>query len=417
MSREVYKKMCQLLLESESDEYIFARCFLTLEWNLMARADNVASAMVSHVEWQGDSLVFHFAKTKAAQEGECVFKPWHVYANPVESEICPILVFSKYVLTHPGILESNGQNSLFPGADQYRRFMNIFSKLLRDNADVFKDLGYVPSDLGSHSARKGSATLVATGSTVSPPFSAICLRAGWSMGSVKERYIHYEMAGDQFVGRTVCGLNCLTTDFALSPCYFDFTNCEEPELKREELNIWMRSNIIGGRNLNAKILHMTRFLFATVCYHYSYLQEHCHPKNRLLNEPVFCQCPQEFQEFAVAKYPWDATLETPKLSGVPPHVMMMSDLRRFETKLDDMGDQIMDRMVNELNERDIGGGMHHATVITDQLRTLNEEFINLRNRISGMGVTNDDSLSASEGTSNHLAGFSYHVYDGRHNLL
>ena len=155
--------MLQLLLEGESDEYIFAHCFLTLEWNLMARADNVASAMVSHVEWQGDSLVFHFAKTKAAQEGECVFKPWHVYANPVEPEICPILAFSKYVLTHPGILESNGQNSLFPGADQYRRFMSIFSKLLRDNADVFKDLGYVPSDLGSHSARKGSATLVLQG--------------------------------------------------------------------------------------------------------------------------------------------------------------------------------------------------------------------------------------------------------------
>ena len=97
MSREVYKKMCELMIGGDSDEYIFAHCFLTLEWNLMACADNVASAMVSHVEWQGDSLVFHFAKTKSSQDGECANKPWHVYANPFEPQICPILAFSKYV--------------------------------------------------------------------------------------------------------------------------------------------------------------------------------------------------------------------------------------------------------------------------------------------------------------------------------
>ena len=187
------------------------------------------------------------------------------------------------MLTHPGVLESNGNNSLFPGNDQYRRFMGIFSKILKDNKEVFKELGYEPSDLGSHSTHKGSNCR----STVSPPFSAICLRAGWSMGSVKECYIHYEMAGDQFVGGTVCGLNCLTTNFAISPCYFDFTGCDNPELKRDELNTWMREHIVGGRQLAPKVLYMTRFLFATVCYHYTYLQEHCHPRNRLLKMNLY----------------------------------------------------------------------------------------------------------------------------------
>ena len=91
-------------MKGDSDEFLFAHCFLTLEWNLMAHADNVASAMVSHVEWLGDLLVFHFAKSKGAQEGECVYKPWHVYANLLEPKIFPVLAFSKYVLTHPGVL-------------------------------------------------------------------------------------------------------------------------------------------------------------------------------------------------------------------------------------------------------------------------------------------------------------------------
>ena len=50
MSRAVYEKLCSILMKGESDEYIFAHCFLTVEWNLMARADNVVDAMVSHIE-------------------------------------------------------------------------------------------------------------------------------------------------------------------------------------------------------------------------------------------------------------------------------------------------------------------------------------------------------------------------------
>ena len=90
-------------------------------------------------------------------------------------------------------------------------------------------LGVDPKDLGSHSTRKGSATLVSSGCIVSPPHSSLCLRAGWSMGSVKDRYIHHKSAGDQFVGRTVTGLSCLLTEFACSPCYFDFTETEDAD--------------------------------------------------------------------------------------------------------------------------------------------------------------------------------------------
>ena len=66
MSRMVYKKFCQILMNGESDEYLFAHCFLTLEWNLMARVDNIVDSMVSYIQWNCDSLVFNFAKMKGA---------------------------------------------------------------------------------------------------------------------------------------------------------------------------------------------------------------------------------------------------------------------------------------------------------------------------------------------------------------
>ena len=40
---------------------------------------------------------------------------------------------------------------------------------------------------GTHSICKGAATFVASGCTVSPPVVAICIRANWTIGGVKDR--------------------------------------------------------------------------------------------------------------------------------------------------------------------------------------------------------------------------------------
>ena len=74
---------------------------------------------------------------------------------------------------------------------------------------VFVELGVQEGDLGSHSTRKGAITLVSSGCTVSPPMASICLPACWSMGPVKDRYIHYEKAGDQLVGRSATRISSL----------------------------------------------------------------------------------------------------------------------------------------------------------------------------------------------------------------
>ncbi len=41
MGFDVYKKMCKLMMKEEAKEFIFASAFLTLEWNLMAKSENV----------------------------------------------------------------------------------------------------------------------------------------------------------------------------------------------------------------------------------------------------------------------------------------------------------------------------------------------------------------------------------------
>lgn len=46
---------------------------------------------------------------------------------------------------------------------------------------------------------------------------------------MKERYLQYEKAGDQYLGRVVSGLDVNTKDFAVWPPYFEFNKTDGPD--------------------------------------------------------------------------------------------------------------------------------------------------------------------------------------------
>jgi hypothetical protein len=163
----------------------------------MKRAENCVDCKITHITFEGDCLVFEFAKSKSQQDGEEHIGPWHIYANPKEPFICPILSLARYLFTFPTVLV--GKSPLFEGTSQYNRYSKIFSRILRVHHNELP--GVNMGDLGTHSCRKGVATMVAAGCTCSPPIVSICVRAGWSMGGVKDRYLKHEKAGDQYVGR------------------------------------------------------------------------------------------------------------------------------------------------------------------------------------------------------------------------
>ena len=268
MSFDVYSKICEIFYKGKNPEYLFAHAFLTIEWNLMARSDNCVNMHINHVQWHEDAMLFFFGKSKGNQGGDRADKPWHVYSNPQMPFLCPVLAMAKYTLTHPDLFHDSCP--LFPGLSQYSRFVKFFHKLLNDNAEVFERMGVKKGDIGSHSVRKGSITLVSSGCTVSPPMSFICLRACWSMGPVKDTYIHYEKAGDQFVGRSVTGISSLSKQFAVSPAYFDSSGSEEGTMKKIDDIIYVflsgkRDEVLGP------VFLLVRFMFASICFHYNHL--------------------------------------------------------------------------------------------------------------------------------------------------
>jgi len=138
------------------------------------------------------------------QFGERPHDARHCYANPFEPEVCFFLSLGVYFLCwKPG-----GRNRpLFPGDDQYQRFSEFLCRIARAMEEELKAHGVSYKDIGTHSCRKGSASLCSSGSTSCPPMAAICLRAGWSLGTVQDKYIRYE--GELILSGCIIVTSCI----------------------------------------------------------------------------------------------------------------------------------------------------------------------------------------------------------------
>ena len=139
------------------------RMFLTLEWNLMARSENVVHAHILHVHWEEDCIVFRFVKSKGDQMGRNHNQEWHVYANPHNPAICPVLALACYIFSNPGVFsvsedeinddQEDGEveaqvgdgagrpasckGRLFPGDHQYDRFMGCLHRIIEKYPNEF----------------------------------------------------------------------------------------------------------------------------------------------------------------------------------------------------------------------------------------------------------------------------------------
>ena len=246
------------------------------------------------------------------------------------------------------------------------RFIKIFHRLIKDNLDEFRALGVDEHTLGSHSCRKGAITVISTGCTVSPPMASICLRAGWSMGNVKDRYIHYEKAGDQFCGRCVTGLSSLKKEFAVSPVHWDFTKSGERGAKG--VKDMIEEKFVGTNEIDPHLFELVTYLFAAVCFHFKYLDETIPEGCKLRGSPLFNAAADfEFRSEAKIEYPWSATKYTPQQTGIPPHTILLVELESLKNELKEGTNLIIEKMKEELDNRSVGGVEYETKEILTQV--------------------------------------------------
>jgi integrase len=132
--------------------------FGLLLWNTMGRKSEIEDIRLDSMRVEGDTLLIDRGKTKMNGEGNRAKFSCHVYANPVNPELCLNLAFSNYF----AVCGVRADGRLFPkGAGD--TFFNAFKRALasKDLEDVLVELGLDPARFGNHSFRKGTATKAA----------------------------------------------------------------------------------------------------------------------------------------------------------------------------------------------------------------------------------------------------------------
>ena len=95
-----------------------------------------------------------FGHSKTDQLGDNAKYPWHLFANPDDPVMCPVLVLSMYFGCCFNTLQL-GESPLFPGHMHHDHFCNLLEQILHEHKEGLHELGYEEEDIGTNSIHKG----------------------------------------------------------------------------------------------------------------------------------------------------------------------------------------------------------------------------------------------------------------------
>ncbi|ETV70773.1 hypothetical protein H257_13856 [Aphanomyces astaci] len=121
----------------------------------MARAVSASTLRYEHVSWKNDALEIQYGVMKNDQDGHMSFAR-HVYANPLNPEICPVLSLGVLLFTRGANLP--GSPSLVFGYNAKEHFSTWLRNTCSNSEDDIVSMGLAISDIGTHSFRKDVAS-------------------------------------------------------------------------------------------------------------------------------------------------------------------------------------------------------------------------------------------------------------------
>ena len=76
--------------------------------------------------------------------------------------------------------------------------------------------------------------------------------------------------------------------------------------------------------------------FANVCYHYDYLCKHLSTSCPFRASQFFVNLPDEFLKCAEVKFSWSRSQFTPRITGIPPHVVLMAEMEDLKVVVNNL---------------------------------------------------------------------------------
>lgn len=154
MPFKLYQSLCRWLVEDGSKSSMFARCFLTLTWNLICRSNNTVHIQREHMSLSDDYLTVMFAHMKSDKEGQGSSFKRHVYANPKNWVICAHNALAVFLTSNRDSDADMAKGPLFRGSSAHNRFSDILKRTLEAHEQEVAMMGVNIKDVGVHSIRR-----------------------------------------------------------------------------------------------------------------------------------------------------------------------------------------------------------------------------------------------------------------------
>jgi hypothetical protein len=416
MSVDLYFAICRWFLEKGTMEGVWCHCFIVLTWNLMCRVNNTTRICVNHMTWYQDCLRIHFKQQKGDQLGLTARYPRHLYANPGNPMVSPIFALGLYFLSFGVPLLPTSK--LFPGRNQYKRFGRLLKDTLEDHLEEVRAFGFEVSDIGTHSIRKGATTYLSS-QPGGPAPASICIRAGWTLGGVKDVYIKYEQSGDMFCGRSLSMMPLLQPQFGAAPPSFKHGGLTPARIRAITEAIYPALSNTGLWGA------VTKFALSSLIFHQSEVEgwpvDHYVRTNCQLFRSA--ELLAELSPLVHVQYPWDTVTanDPPPMvgTGIPPHVAILQELRTMgEASNKFIKD--FSRMVHEvLDERavEVGGmsGPALARAIQDGTREIRDNMERMALRVGVPLVATPGQGPVIPPQARHT--WMLHLYGGTFHVL
>ena len=364
MTPELFRKVCLWFVHWNRMEGIYAALYVALTWNLACRGNNTGRIRLSHMSWTTfDCLHINFKHTKTEHHGQAKRRKRAIYSNAMEYYIDVPFLLGMYLATHFNEQQTRGLK-LFPGTanSQKQRAGDLLRQVLEEHKDEVLSMGYdCIKDLGLHSIRKGVSTYLAS-LPGGPSPAALSIRAGWSMGQVKDIYFDHSEGGDEFCGRCACLLNMMKPDFANSPAFFTGIVDQKAVQRALDLTFPHFRGVEGMERLLVMCI-------ASLSWHSDIvlgmegedgtMTEGLDPNHPIRGIAMYRDTEiLEPMENAVKVKPSWAVHNV--VTGVPPYIKQLVDPQeirsRQKTMVADIVGQVMEKMTAFFDERKIGGG-------------------------------------------------------------
>ena len=139
--------------------------------------------------------------------------------------------------------------------------------------------------------------------------------------------------------------------------YFDFLEIKDSVQREEKIEyiedyLYSRLGDLTDMEQTSKMILMA---FASVCFHYKYLNDNLHPQNLFRISTIWKDLQPQVRSHARIAYPWNKTLEAPAFTGIPPHVSLLADIEELKEEVKSLKEQFSKDLNIIMDERGVGG--------------------------------------------------------------